>query len=56
MDSVDQNCMELLRIAEIWQCQLVVYMDCMCKHHAVNMNGHHKGRAQDIVDLSILWR
>ena len=42
-DLVDPNCMELLIIAEIWLRHLLIFMDPVCKHHAVNMTGCHKG-------------
>jgi hypothetical protein len=42
-DLVDPNCMDLLTIAEIWLCHLLVFMDPVCKHHDVNINGCHKG-------------
>ena len=42
-DLVDPYCMELLIIAEIWRRQLLIYVDPVCKHHAVNMTGCHKG-------------
>lgn len=38
-DLVDPKCMELLIIAEIWLCKLLIYTDPVCNHHAVNMTG-----------------